>query len=68
MVRKDDILTLCRRHQDCGFMMFTNGTLIDEAFADQMLEVGNLMPAISVEGYEAETDFRRGAGHLSSAS
>ena len=62
MMRKDDILTLCRRHQDCGFMMFTNGTLIDEAFADQMLEVSNLMPAISVEGYEAETDFRRGAG------
>jgi len=62
MMRRDDILTLCRRHQDCAFMLFTNGTLIDEAFADQMLQVGNLIPTISVEGYEEDTDFRRGKG------
>jgi MoaA/NifB/PqqE/SkfB family radical SAM enzyme len=62
MMRREDIITLCRRHQDCGFMMFTNGTLIDESFADELLEVGNLVPAISVEGYEKETDFRRGQG------
>ena len=42
--------------------MFTNGTLIDDAFTDKLLEVGNLVPAISVEGYEKETDFRRGSG------
>ena len=62
MMRKDDILELCRRHQDCEFMIFTNGTLIDEEFADKMLEVANLVPAISIEGYEEDTDFRRGAG------
>ena len=27
-----------------------------------MLDVGNLIPAISVEGYEEDTDFRRGQG------
>lgn len=36
--------------------------LIDEAFADEMLRVKNFMPAISVEGFEKDTDFRRGSG------
>lgn len=62
MVRKQDILTLCQRHPDCAFLAFTNGTLIDEAFADEMLRVKNFVPAISVEGFEEATDFRRGAG------
>jgi MoaA/NifB/PqqE/SkfB family radical SAM enzyme len=62
MVRKADIITLCERHPECAFLAFTNGTLIDEAFADDMLRVGNFVPAISVEGFEKETDFRRGAG------
>lgn len=62
LVRKKDILTLCERHPECGFLAFTNGTLIDDAFADEMLRVGNFVPAISVEGFEEETDFRRGKG------
>ncbi len=43
-------------------LTFANGTLIDEEFADALLRVKNFMPAISVEGFEAETDDRRGAG------
>ena len=62
MTRKDDIFELCRRHPDCEFMMFTNGTLIDEKAADEMLEISNLLSAISIEGYEEQTDSRRGAG------
>ena len=62
LVRKKDIIKLCEKHQDCYFLAFTNGTLIDEAFADDMLRVGNFAPAISVEGYEEETDMRRGKG------
>lgn len=65
MMRKKDIITLCERHNDCVFLSFTNGTLIDEAFADEMLRVGNFVPAISVEGFEADTDFRRGEGTFS---
>ena len=34
LVRKDDLIRLCEKHDDCVFMAFTNGTLIDEAFAD----------------------------------
>lgn len=62
LVRKRDILMLCSRHPDCEFLAFTNGTLIDEEFADQMLRVKNFVPAISVEGFAAETDARRGEG------
>jgi MoaA/NifB/PqqE/SkfB family radical SAM enzyme len=62
LVRKDDIIRLCDAHPDCQFAAFTNGTLIDEAFADEMLRVKNFIPAISVEGFEEETDFRRGLG------
>lgn len=62
LVRKDDIIRLCEKHSDCQFTAFTNATLIDEAFADEMLRVKNFIPAISVEGFEEATDFRRGAG------
>ena len=62
LVRKKDIIRLCDAHPDCQFAAFTNGTLIDEAFADEMLRVKNFIPAISVEGFEGETDFRRGEG------
>lgn len=62
LVRKNDIIKLCETHSDCEFLAFTNGTLIDEKFADDMLRVKNFVPAISVEGFEEATDFRRGAG------
>lgn len=62
LVRKADIIRLCETHPDCQFAAFTNGTLIDEAFADDMLRVKNFIPAISVEGFEHDTDSRRGAG------
>ena len=32
LVRKDDLIRLCEKHQDCAFLCFTNATLIDEAF------------------------------------
>ena len=62
MVHKKDILRLCEAHNDCVFLSFTNATLIDEEFADEMLRVKNFIPAISVEGFEQATDDRRGHG------
>jgi MoaA/NifB/PqqE/SkfB family radical SAM enzyme len=62
LVRKDDIIRLCDMHPDCVFLSFTNGTLIDEDFADELLRVKNFVPAISVEGFREATDARRGAG------
>ena len=62
LVRKKDLIALCEKHSDCQFLAFTNATLIDEAFADDMLRVKNFMPAISLEGFELATDGRRGEG------
>lgn len=57
-----DIIRLCEDHPDCVFSTFTNGTLIDEVFADEMLRVKNFVPATSIEGFEEATDSRRGDG------
>lgn len=62
LVRKKDIIRLCQEHDDCMFLAFTNGTLIDQEFCQEMRRVKNFIPAISVEGFEAATDSRRGAG------
>ncbi len=56
------VIDLCRDHPDNYFLMYTNGTMIDKKMAKQMADVGNLTPAISVEGFEEETDERRGKG------
>lgn len=62
LVRKDDIIKLCEKHNDCAFHCYTNGTLVDEAFCQEMKRVGNLSLSISLEGFEDTNDFRRGDG------
>ncbi|WP_027089714.1 radical SAM protein [Thomasclavelia saccharogumia] len=62
LVRKKDLIKICEKHNDCIFLCFTNATLIDEEFANEMLRVGNFVPAISLEGFETATDGRRGEG------
>lgn len=62
LVRKDDIIKLCEKHNDCAFHAYTNGTLVDEAFCDEMSRVGNLSLSISLEGFEDVNDLRRGSG------
>lgn len=62
LVKKDEVLKLCKKHDDCIFIAFTNATLIDEDVVKQVEEVGNLSFSISVEGTEETTDARRGKG------
>ena len=62
LVRKKDLIRLCEEHNDSIFLCFTNGTLIDDEFAAELARVGNFIPAISIEGNEQTTDFRRGDG------
>ena len=62
LVRKADIIKLCEKHNDCAFHSYTNGTLVDQAFCDEMKRVGNLSLSISLEGFEDANDFRRGEG------
>ncbi len=62
LVRKKDLIRLCEKHNDCAFHAFTNGTLVDEEFCEEMKRVGNLSLSISLEGFEEVNDFRRGSG------
>ncbi|MCK4542650.1 MAG: radical SAM protein [Spirochaetales bacterium] len=57
-----DILDLAELHPDTFFLVYTNGTLITKEIASRIAALGNVTPAVSVEGYEAETDERRGDG------
>ncbi|MEE0956065.1 MAG: radical SAM protein [Eubacterium sp.] len=62
LVRKKDLIRLCEAHPDSEFLSFTNGTLIDEEFCQDMLRVKNFVPAMSLEGFEEANDGRRGDG------
>ncbi len=56
------LLDLFAEHNDMYFQVYTNGTLIDKKVAARLAEVGNAFPCISVEGFDKETDARRGKG------
>ncbi|MCL2023084.1 MAG: radical SAM protein [Oscillospiraceae bacterium] len=62
LLRKRDIIRICEEHPDCLFLAFTNGTLCDESFADELARVGNLLITFSIEGDKETTDGRRGIG------
>ena len=57
-----DLFDMLERHNDQFFLIYTNGTLINKKNAERLAELGNVTPAISVEGFEKETDERRGKG------
>lgn len=57
-----DIISLAEEFKDMFFLVYTNGTVLDESRIRRLAETANMTPAISVEGYEEETDKRRGRG------
>ncbi len=56
------LVDLFQKYNDMIFMPFTNGTLIDETMANTLAELGNVIPMLSLEGFQQETDERRGKG------
>ena len=56
------ILELFEKHNDCFFMIYTNGILIDDQVSKRLSELGNALICLSVEGFKELTDARRGAG------
>jgi len=56
------LFDIFEKYNDMFFLMYTNGTLIDEKTAERFAHCANITPAISVEGYERLTDARRGKG------
>ena len=62
LIRKADILKLAEAHPYSSFNIFTNGTLIDDVFCEEVVRLGNIAPSISLEGFEEVNDLRRGKG------
>lgn len=58
----DGLVDLFEKHNDCVFQVYTNGTMLDDDLCARIVELGNVIPCISVEGGEEETDGRRGKG------
>jgi MoaA/NifB/PqqE/SkfB family radical SAM enzyme len=59
---RPDLLDLYDKHDDCAFLIYTNGTCITDRTIERLQQCGNAAPAFSIEGWEAQTDFRRGKG------
>uniref|UniRef100_UPI003217DCFD radical SAM protein n=1 Tax=uncultured Draconibacterium sp. TaxID=1573823 RepID=UPI003217DCFD len=49
-----------RKHPDCYFQLFTNGTLLTQDVAGELRTLANVTPLISFEGDEQIADIRRG--------
>jgi MoaA/NifB/PqqE/SkfB family radical SAM enzyme len=56
------LLDLFSEFSDMFFMVYTNGTLLNHKLCENLAKLGNVSPAISIEGWEKETDERRGKG------
>ena len=61
---RKDLFDLFEKHGDTIFQIYTNATLIDEKMMDRFVTLGNVVPAISLEGLKEETDGRRGTGQF----
>jgi MoaA/NifB/PqqE/SkfB family radical SAM enzyme len=57
------LLDIFEKYNDMLFLAYTNGTVINEEVTQRLMESANATPAISVEGFEKETDERRGIGN-----
>ncbi|MDR0425911.1 MAG: radical SAM protein [Clostridiales bacterium] len=57
-----EIIELATRFPAIVFPVFTNGTLIDEAYVSLFDKHRHIIPVLSIEGDAAQTDARRGAG------
>jgi MoaA/NifB/PqqE/SkfB family radical SAM enzyme len=60
----EGIYDLWRKHSDIWFQVYTSGVALNDANVAKLADLGNVMPCLSVEGFEAETDRRRGKGHF----
>ena len=61
---RKDLFDVFEKHSDSIFQIYTNGSLIDERMVERFVKLGNVVPAISLEGLREETDGRRGKGQF----
>ncbi|MBM4152342.1 MAG: radical SAM protein [Kiritimatiellaceae bacterium] len=60
----DGLFDVFKKHPDCYFLLFTNGTLLTDAVAKEMRKIGNISPLISIEGLDVVSDVRRGGSKV----
>ncbi len=60
--KRQQLLNVTEKHPGIIFPIFTNGLLIDDHITTRIKKHKNVLPVISLEGYELETDQRRGEG------
>ena len=56
------VLECAAKQRDILFPVFTNGTLLSDNMLGLIDQNRNLVPIVSIEGDEQQTDARRGAG------
>lgn len=59
---RKEFLKVTKENKEVIFPMFTNGLLIDDSMIKQLQTQKNIVPVISLEGLQKETDDRRGSG------
>ena len=59
---RPEIVDIARDHPRVIFLLVTNGLLLDEGLIAELARLRNVVPALSIEGTQAETDERRGQG------
>ena len=59
------VLECAAKRREILFPVFTNGTLLSESMLELIDQNRNLVPIVSMEGDEAQTDARRGVGTYS---
>ena len=59
---RPEIVDITREFRTVIFLLVTNGLLMDDELVSRLKEQPNTVPVLSIEGNEAETDGRRGAG------
>ena len=59
---RPEILDAAGDFPEIMFLLITNGSLIDGPVLGKLERLGNVIPVVSLEGFEGETDGRRGGG------
>jgi MoaA/NifB/PqqE/SkfB family radical SAM enzyme len=57
-----EFLDVTKAFPEIVFPVFTNGLLLDEGLIQALRRQKNVIPIVSIEGFEKETDERRGSG------
>lgn len=62
----EHLFDIFERHNDVYFQTYTSAMTLAEREGDieKLARLGNVLPCISIEGFEEETDKRRGKGHF----